>query len=139
MSIIDLNQKLGTDSIDALAAALLNAKHHEQNAREARIAIEERLIEVVGSKPDSSFTYKTPHYKVVTTGKIARKLDRVKYLEMVNGKIPESLDPVITKLEINPSKLKYIQNHEPDMYRLMTLCMESKQNKTAVKVEAIDE
>lgn len=123
--------------LNVLAAGLLNAKDREAKAKEERIAIEEEIAAIVGVKDEGSYTYKSDLFKFTTTGKVSRKLDPQKY-EQIKERIPEKLRPVIYKPEIKQSLIKYLQNNEPDYYKVMTECMTTTQNKASVVITPID-
>jgi len=127
---------LDTKRLDQLSRLLEVTKLNELAAKEARLKVEQDIINLMGVKAEGSYTYKTNQYKVTTIGNVSRKLDVMEY-ERIKGKIPEELRPVAYKYEIKQSLIHNLQRYHPDLYKQMTRCMTTKENKPSVKVEAI--
>lgn len=136
-NIIDIADKVINTRVDAIAAAWLAAKEDEKRANQIRVELEKELIKIVGAKDEGSQTSKTDRYKITTTARVSRKLNFVEY-EKIKALIPEKLRPVEFKPEIKQSKIKYLQNNEPEYYKIMCQAMTSTEGKTGVTVEVIE-
>ena len=120
-------------SIELLSAEWLAAKAAEEAANKARIAIEEKIIAELGQKEEGAQTHKIGGFKIEIVGKLSRKLDFDAW-ESIKNQFPENLRPIKIKEELDEKGVKYLQQNEPDLYRLLPL--EIKPAKTAVKVVA---
>ena len=118
----------------ALAEQWRQAKMTEEGAKEERIDIENRIIALTGHKDEGSQTVKAGDHKIVVTGKINRTLDRAAW-EQIAGEVPEALRPVEYAPRLDTKGLRYIQNNEPDIYRLVCQAVTAKPGKTAVEVK----
>ena len=112
----------------------LQAKHQEDVARDRRLEAEAAIVEAHGCKDEGSQTYKPDGYKVTITGKINRTLDPASW-DSVAGKIPPHLSPVKYKPTLDTRGLKYLQQNEPDLYRIVAEAITAKPGKPAIKVE----
>lgn len=101
-----------------MAADLMAARALEKTATEQRVAIEEELIALLGSKIEGADTHNIGPYKVTITGKLNRKLDLKKF-DQIADHIPEALRPVKVKRELDLTGIKYLANNEPDIYRMI--------------------
>jgi hypothetical protein len=125
--------------VDVLALRWLEAKRAEHNAQKERIAIEAQICASVGLKDEGSTTLKTDCFKVTTTGKINRSVD-VEELIKVAAQLPAPIvDRLIRhKAEVVVSELRYVQENEPEAYKLIARFLTAKPAKPAVAVEAIE-
>lgn len=126
------------EPLEDLAAAYLEAKKQEELARIHRVEIEKALIARVGIKEEGSQTTTAGGFKITTTGKLNRKVDWARYEREVRALIPEALRPVDYKPSLNTRGIKYVENNEPEIYKLMTRCMTTEPAKPAVAVQRID-
>ncbi len=125
--------------IDVLAEQWLIQKNFEQKAREARIRIEEKMLPLLETKEEGSKTTITAFdRKITVTQRIDRKLDS-KELMKVRADIPADLLPLRISEVIDLVRLRYLQNNEPDTYRLIARAIVSKPGKPHIKVETSDE
>lgn len=112
----------------------LEAKAREEKAREDRIAAEEQIVSQLGCKEEGSQSHKLDGYKVTVTGKINRTLDAAAW-DSVADKVPANLSPVKYKPSLDTRGLKYLQQNEPDIYRIVAEAITAKPGKPAIKVE----
>ena len=117
-----------------IAEELFAAKLAEREANEKRVALEEELIAILGQKEEGAQTHEVGDYKVTITGKLIRKIDWDLYDKSIAAKIPESLQPVKVKRELDDSGVKYLANNEPQIYRLLAKALTIKPAKTAVNI-----
>ena len=118
--------------IDLAAYALQQAKQSEEQAREARIAAEQHLIDLVGLKEEGTTTVKTDFYKASTTGKLNRKLN-------ATADMPDELYHEITRVkhELDVVKLKKLATENPIRYQEACKWIVSTPAKPSAKVELL--
>ena len=126
------------NTIDQLAYALEVAKQHEAEARNARLAAEDALIQAVGLKDEGTTSTKTDWYKVSVTQSLTRTLTP-DFAERLDALDPAIFCAVIrNKPEVNVSALKQLATANPDAYRLVCSAVVTKPAKPSVKVERIE-
>lgn len=113
----------------------LKAKVDEARANKSRLAIEEDIVAIVGKRAEGAQTTEQDGFKVTTTGKVTRKLDWDKW-EKVKDQIPANLRPIKTKEELDEKGVKYLQDNEPEIYKLLPI--EIKPAKTAVEIKVLE-
>ncbi|HAI59232.1 MAG TPA: hypothetical protein DCM32_05080 [Xanthomonadaceae bacterium] len=125
--------------MNALIRELLDAKAAEEAARERRIAAETALLaELQTDKAEGSTTYKLDAYKVTVTAGINRRIDRA-----VLAHIRADMSPALFKRairwipEVDVTGLRYLQNNEPDAYRVLANAITATPAKPSVKVELV--
>jgi len=117
-----------------LATDWLQAKAAEEAAREARIRIEDEMIQALGCRDEGSQTHDADGYKITITGKINRTLDRAAW-ESIASKVPEDLRPVEYKPSLDLKGLRYLQDHNPDVYRVVAEAVTAKPGKASITVK----
>jgi len=117
-----------------IANELFEAREAEKKANERRIELEEELIAILGSKEEGAQTHEVGEYNLTITGKLIRSIDWDMYDKSIAAKIPESLQPVKVKRELDDTGVKYLANNEPQIYRLLAKALSIKPAKTAVKI-----
>ncbi len=117
-----------------IANELFEAREAEKKANERRVELEEELIAILGQKEEGAQTHEVGDYKVTITGKLIRKIDWDLYDQSIAAKIPESLQPVKVKRELDDTGVKYLANNEPQIYRLLAKALTIKPAKTAVTI-----
>ena len=117
-----------------IANELFEAREAEKKANERRVELEEELIAILGQKEEGAQTHEVGDYKVTITGKLIRKIDWDLYDKSIAAKIPESLQPVKVKRELDDSGVKYLANNEPQIYRLLAKALTIKPAKTNVTI-----
>ena len=124
--------------VDLLAFELAKAKQREVDAREARVKIEEDIIEAIGAKEEGATSQAGNFFKVTTTGKLTRKLD-VKAFNQIAGQLGERA-PVKTTVSLDVRKLKTLAVDAPALYQLMCqTCIETKPAKPSVAVVEVSD
>lgn len=127
--------------IDLAAHAYQQAKAAEDQARNARLAAEEHLIDLVGLKGDEGTkTAKTAWYKVSTVAKLTHSLNREKAGE-IRGQFDEETfySVFVPDMKLSVSALKKLATANPDLYRIACQAVASKPAKASVKVELISQ
>lgn len=117
-----------------LATDWLLAKRAEDAARDARIQVEADIIDALGCEEEGSKTHDLEGVKVTITGKINRTLDRAAW-EGVAPSIPENMRPVEYKPSLDLKGLRYLQDNEPDLYRMVAEAITAKPGKPSVSVK----
>ena len=117
-----------------VAQDLFDAKAEEAKATAKRIELEEELIALVGKKEEGAQTHTIGDFKVTITGRLNRKIDWKTFDESISSKIPESLHPVKVKRELDETGVKYLENNEPQLYKLLSKALTIKPAKTNVTI-----
>lgn len=118
-----------------IADELYQARIAEKEANEKRVALEEELIALLGSKEEGSEKHKVGQYLITIQGKLNRKIDWKAFDAHVASKIPASLQPVKTVRELDVAGVKYLANNEPQLYKLLSKALTVEPAKTYVKIE----
>jgi hypothetical protein len=125
-----------TLTLDQLAAELINAKALENKAKETRIMIEEKIIEMVGIKEEGSSTTKLESgLKVTVTGKITYSAD-MELLAQLCQALPANMHPIKTKVELDTTGAKFIRNNEPEIWKMLAAAITIKPAKPSVEIKA---
>lgn len=117
-----------------IADELFAAKLAEKEANERRVALEEELIALVGAKEEGAQTHTIGDFKITITGKLNRKIDWEMFDQSIASKIPESLQPVKVKRELDETGVKYLANNEPQLYKILATALTVKPAKTSVTI-----
>lgn len=117
-----------------IAQELYEARQVEREANERRVQLEEELIALVGAREEGSKTHTIGDFKVTITGKLNRKIDWEIFDDSIAPQIPESLQPVKIKRELDEAGVKYLANNEPQLYKLLSKALTIKPAKTAVTI-----
>ena len=118
-------------NIEVLSAEWIAAKSAEEAANKARVAIEEKIIAALGQTEEGGQSHKVGNFKIEIVGKINRKLDFAAW-DAIKDQFPTELRPIKLREELDEKGVKYLQQNEPELYKLLPL--EIKPAKTAVKV-----
>ena len=125
--------------LDLAAWQLVNAKQAEDAARQHRIECEEKLIELVGLKPEGTQTQKTPYFKVSTVQSLSRTLtpDGEELIEAEGIPIFDMI--VRYRPEVSVTGLKALATNDPAVYARVIKAIITKPGKPSVKVELLEE
>lgn len=125
-------------TLDELAYDYEVAKQGVAYAKTQLDQAEAALLAAVPAELEGSLTTESDFYKVVTTGKLTRTLDE-KRLAEVQATVPQGVfERVIRyKPELSLRDLRYLENNEPEYYRVFAEAITTKPAKTSVKVERI--
>ena len=134
-----MTESKGALRLDELAYELEKAKQMEDSARRQRVAIEEQLAQLAGTKDEGSHTAKGEYYKVTTVAGFTRTLNPDKW-EHVKKRIPESISAnvVRTKLEVDTKQLKSLQQFDPEHYRIVAEAITTKPKKVGVRLQRLE-
>lgn len=121
-----------------LCAAWLKAKAEEQQAKDARYAIEQQLVDLLEfSKPEGSKTFTLDGFKVECKGSISYSLDAKKWAE-IQDQIPDGMRPVKVKLEADPTGCKFLRSNEPDLWKIAAQAITAKPAKVGVSITPVE-
>jgi hypothetical protein len=124
-------------SVSELAEAWLRAKCREEAANAERIAIEERLIEFVDTKSEGSVTTKGEDFAITVTCRINRSLSD-DGIAAIQAMIPEDMQPLKTKVELDSKGLDWLRVNQPHYYRVAADYVTSKPAKPGFKVSRVE-
>ena len=124
--------------LDVLAHELQVAKTHELHAKEARLAIEEKLVALVEKKEEGTISKKGDYYKLSVTFGIDRKVDPEIAMSLADEMDREQYNRVFKwKPEISITELKHLRDNKPEVFRHVSRALTAKPTKPSVKVEEI--
>ena len=124
--------------IDQLAFDLEAAKTHELHAKEARLAIEEKLVALVEKKEEGTISKKGDYYKLSVTFGIDRKVDPEIARSLADEMDREQYNRVFKwKPEISITELKHLRDNKPEVFRQVSRALTAKPKKPSLKVEEI--
>ena len=125
--------------LDLASWELMTAKQAEEAARLHRIECEEKVIELVGLKPEGTTSIKTDYFKVATVAGLYRSLAPGGE-DLIEKEGTAIMDQVIHyRPEVSVSGLKALAATNPDAYGRVLKAIVSKPAKPAVKVELLEE
>lgn len=132
---IELATKTAT-TIDMLVEDFIAAKRVESEANKRRIAIEEQIIKLLGSKEEGATTTELASgMKVTITGKVTYSADMAA-LQALCAKVPEEFRPIKTKTELDSTGCKYLRANEPAIWAKLSKAITVKPAKTSIEVKA---
>jgi hypothetical protein len=117
----------------------LAAKAAEQQANEARIAAEQRLLMLLDELPDEgSKSLVVDGYKITASQRISRKLDEKAYT-LIKDEIPEGLSPVVVveTYKVEDKGCRWLKDNEPGLWALLSRAITEKPMKIGVKVDEV--
>lgn len=121
-------------NLETLANAWRKAKRAENEARAKRVAVEQQIIDATGCREEGSQTHEAGPYKITVTGKLNRTLDQAAW-EQIAPQIPEQMRPVSYAPKLDVKGLRYLQNNEPETFRLIAPAITTKPGKPAVSIK----
>ena len=124
--------------LDVLAHELQVAKDREAVCREARLAIEEKIVALMEKKEEGTVSTKTEFYKVSVTFGVDRKVDAEIARSLADEMDAERYARIFRwKPEVSVSELKYLKDNNPEVFRQVSRALTAKPTKPSVKVEEI--
>lgn len=123
-------------TIDDLVDELIAAKALESRANKDRIAIEEKIVALVGAKEEGAQTTELDSgMKVTITGKLSYKADMAA-LQEICAKLPEEFRPIKTEVKLDETGAKFLRANEPAIWAKLAKAITVKAAKTSVEVKA---
>ena len=124
-------------SVSKLAEAWLRAKCKEEAANAERVAIEELLIKFLDTKSEGSVTTKMDDFSVTVTCRINRSISD-DGIVAIKAMIPEDMQPLKTKVELDAKGLEWLRVNQPTYYRVAADYVTSKPAKPGFKVSRVE-
>jgi len=123
------------DKLEALALMWSNAKQKEDAARDERVDIEKKILELHPAKEEGSESFQTPNgVKIKLTGKLTYKVD-VDKLIALTGSWPADIRPIKTETKPDETKLKAIRAQVPKLWADIAEAVTVTPAKTGVAIE----
>jgi hypothetical protein len=120
---------------DELANEWRQAKQREEAARNDRVAIEQKIIDLYPAKEEGAMTIHTALGSSITlVGKISYKVD-IDKLTVLTSSWPVDIRPIKTKVEADETKLKALRNDVPELWAKIADAIETKPAKTGVTIK----
>ena len=120
---------------DELANDWRLAKQREEAARNDRIAIENKIIELYPAKEEGAMTIHTALGSSITlVGKVTYKVD-IEKLTTLTSSWPVDIRPIKTKVEADETKLKALRSDVPELWAKIADAIETKPAKTGVTIK----
>ncbi len=124
--------------LDRLAFELEMAKAKEAAAREARLAVEEKILAAMERKDEGTVSQKTDFYKVSVTFGVDRKVDPEIARQLADEMDAEQYARIFRwKPEVSVTELKYLREHNPEGFAQVSRAITAKPSKPSVKVEEV--
>ena len=113
-------------------------KKAEDAAKKKRIEVEQQIESVYGNFEGDSKTFKEDDigFKINLKKNVSIKLDQEQYISIRSG-IPENLRPEKIKFDLDKTGFAYLKENNPEIYKMVSNCVEEKPGKTTIKVEKI--
>jgi hypothetical protein len=122
-------------TIEQLAQQLVAAKAAENAANKQRVAIEEKIIELVGAREEGSATTELANgLKLTITGKMTYKADMPTLLTICQS-LPEAMRPIKTEVKLDETGAKWLRNNEPETWAQIAPAITITPAKTSVSVK----
>ncbi|MBK7822977.1 MAG: hypothetical protein IPJ61_18505 [Tessaracoccus sp.] len=125
-------------SVDELVVDWIDAKRDEDAANKRRVAIEERIIALMGEPEEGSATHELiDGSKLTITSKITRTIDEAAW-RAVMDRVPERLRTItfVETAKLDLKGIRYLLDHEPDVYGIVAQAITSKKAKSSISVRA---
>lgn len=125
--------------LQALSQAWSDTKAEEIAARDKRIAIEDEIIAVAGSKEEGTETITLDSgVKIKITGKIIYKADNLDEVVLITRSLPDQFRAYKVETKLDESKIKKIRMYQPALWRELAMHITAKPAKTSVVVVPVD-
>jgi hypothetical protein len=122
-----------SSNITGLCGAWLEAKRREDEAKAARIKIEDEISQALDAKNEGSITHKVEPYKVTLSQPIYRKVDMGVW-ETIKSSIPMEAWPLRMKVEVDDTGCRWLMENRPDLWKIAATAITATPGKIGVKV-----
>lgn len=125
-------------TLDDLCKALIEAKAAAYQANASVLTIEKKIVELVGSRDEGSFSVECDGYKITTTQPIRRTVDADK-ARAISAMLPRDIADTVFrwKPELNTSVYKNLREFQPTTFDQVCEAVTAKPGKVSLKVEAL--
>ena len=121
--------------LQALSQAWIEAKTEERNANAKRIGVEEKIIEILGSKEEGRERVTLDNgTQIVVIGKMVYKADDLDSIIEVTHGLQDQFKPYKTETKLDEAKIKKIRTFQPALWRQLALYITARPAKTGVVV-----
>lgn len=125
--------------IESKLEELSRAKIASIEALQREERLKREILDLVGYHEERAHSVViNDRWKVTTQGRINRTIDTRQW-ESVEQKIPEGIAKRVVKLKpsLNLRELRFIQNNEPELYRIIATAITAKPGKPSLTVEEL--
>lgn len=122
-----------SSNVTGLCGAWLEAKRREDEAKAARIQIEDEITTALEANNEGSITHKVEPYKVTLSQPIYRKVDMAVW-ETIKCSIPMEAWPLKMKVEVDDAGCRWLMENRPDLWRIAATAITATPGKIGVKV-----
>jgi hypothetical protein len=122
-----------SSNVTGLCGAWLDAKRREDEAKAARIKIEDEISQALEAKDEGSITHKVEPYKVTLSRPIYRKIDMGVW-ESIKDAIPMEAWPLRMKVEVDDTGCRWLMENRPDLWKIAATAITATPGKIGVKV-----
>lgn len=127
------------EALAELAQKWLEAKEAEAGWADVRARLEAEILELAEVKEEGSKTTNVGRFKVRTTARVYRSVDAEAW-EQLRDSIPEDMRDVVEyKPKVNTRGFKWIRDNAPEVFERLAEAITSKQGKTGVNIEEVEE
>lgn len=125
-------------SVDELVVNWIDAKRDEDAANKRRVAIEERIISLMGEPEEGSATHELiDGSKLTITSKITRTIDEAAWRAVMDG-VPEHLRPItfVETAKLDLKGLRWLETNDRQTYSIVASALTAKKAKSSISVRA---
>lgn len=135
MSAVPTNIQPFPNNLDELVKSLVQAKKNEEQAKRARVEIEDRIIALVPPKEEGATTVEAAGFKVTLTGKLGYKADDLDAVREVTRTWDANLVPIKTTHELDATGCKYLRKERPELWAQLARVVTIQPAKTSVSLK----
>lgn len=121
---------------DELLAEHIKISKKEDDAKKKRLEIEAKIEALYPFTESLSKTFKEEKYKITIKKNPVMKLDNKKYVA-IRESIPEEMRPEKVKYDLDKTGFEWLKANKPELYKMVSDCVEAKDNKSTITVEKI--
>jgi len=127
------------ETLDSLASEHIAAKKALAQAQSDLDAVNQRIADAVGAKPEGAFSVEGDHYKITTTQPVARRFADEKLARDLWMSLPKDTAEALIqwKPSLSVKVYKELEKYQPETFAKISRVVTSKPGKTAVKVEVL--
>jgi hypothetical protein len=133
-AVLSMTTGQPVETVEQMLEQWIAVKRREDEANAERVAIEQRISQVLHVPQEGAQTHQVGGYKVTLTGKLTYKVADVQQLISLAARLPEGMRPIKSEPKADEAGLKYLRNKEPALWALIAEAVEVKPAKVAVKV-----
>jgi len=120
--------------LEALSLAWIEAKTEERNANAKRIGVEEKIIEILGSKEGREKVTLDNGTQINVVTRMIYKADDLDSIVEVTHDLQDQFKPYKIETKLDESKIKKIRTFQPALWRQLALYVTVRPAKTFVVV-----